>query len=106
MLIVPDSLQELVGRVIKTISTSSDRRRIIFDTYATRENSRTRYAYEIEGVVDEYFNLTNMVGYEVTSISVAPDDLDGRAKLLITTVDVDGWGLIYFYYHLTEEVGL
>lgn len=103
-LTLPASMAELLGRPIVRISTSYDRSRIIFDTVATDEYPRTRYAYDLDGgVVAEYDRFTNMVGYDVVEMSVKPNDSDGRSKLYIRTVDVDGWGLIYFDRLDTEE---
>lgn len=103
--ILPASLQELVGRRISRISTSYPLRDvIIFDTSATRENARTRYAYYINGTFDKVINLSTVVGYNVLSIEALDQEATGQYKLLVRTSGSYGFGVLFF--SLINSVGI
>lgn len=100
---LPTSLLQLLGRQVARVATSFDRTRIFFDTYATDEYPRTRYAYDVDGVVVELKDLTNIVGYEVEAIQVTYPDSGGRCALVFWTTDVDRRGIVYFSKRAPEE---
>jgi hypothetical protein len=95
MLTLPSSIQQLVGRKLKRISTSHARDRIIFDTWESVSNQRTRYPYSITGSVDRIYNLSLAVGYPITSISALDEEAStGQQKMVIYTTN--GFGVIFF----------
>lgn len=97
-LIIPTSLQELVGRRLTRIFISHDRDTIVFDTFPSSSNSRTRYAYSIAGNVDRFLNLSAMVGYTITGIEAAGAEANGQEKLVIYTDGGEEVGVIFFSY--------
>lgn len=105
MLTLPESIQELVGRRISRISTSwPDRDVIVFDTVAIATNSRTRYAYSIDGTFDRAYRLSSMVGYIVTAVEgLSPEESTGQQKLLIRTEGSYGFGILYFSIVTTDD---
>lgn len=96
MITFPSSLQELVGRRLKRISISDNRQRIIFDTWPSRTNQTSRYAYSTTNVVDRFQNYSSMVGYTITAVVDAGTEVSGQHKLVIRTNAQDTFGVIYF----------
>lgn len=97
-LTIPASFQELVGRRLARIFISQDRDTIVFDTFPSNDNRRSRYAYTILGNVDKFYNLSSMVGYTITGIAAAGAEANGQEKLVIYTDGGKGFGVIFFSY--------
>lgn len=82
---LPASIQELIGRkVARVFNSSPERDEIVFDSWPSRENRQSRYAYQLNGTVDRYQNLSFLLGYTVLGIEVL-DPERGMERLAIFT---------------------
>lgn len=103
MITLPASIQDLVGRTIQRIFTSSELDQIVFDISTSSASPQSRYSFEITGAIYRIQNLSNMVGYLVSEVRALPDELNGLSKMAIFTNNGTRFGVIYFWPELEEQ---
>jgi hypothetical protein len=107
-LVIPESIQQLVGKQLRRVGTSYSRRRLFFDIPPSQStDGRSRYGYSTpnSGLVVGSQNLPPLLGATVLAVyGGVPDSPTGPYKLIFET-NPTGSKLEYTVFYIEQGVG-